>query len=946
MKGFKSFPAETDIPFEKTMNIIVGPNGSGKSNVADAICFVLGRLSIKSIRAERSANLIFAGTKVHKPSSEASVEIIFDNSEKSFNIDKNEISIKRTVRRNGQSIYKINNDVKTRQEILELLAGVGIDPNGFNIILQGEISSFVKMQSEERRGIIEEVAGISVYEIRKEKSLKELEKTDEKLKEITAILKERTDYLKNLDQERQEALKFKQLEELQKKCRASLLHKDLKEKEKETSSVNEEIEKRKKEIVKLNEEIYDFDKKTKELTEHISSIDNYIQKSSGIEQENLHKEISDIRAELAGMEVRRESYQNRLEEIRKRRENLNKSISTYEEEIKHLRKKSPEFAAKQDEINKKRVELKNLEELKEKYLSYKSDLNSIKNEIEIKRRQLKKINANSDNLTTQIEQTSLNLLNYTEADLTEGIKKFEAEILEKEKKISEIEKNEVEIQKKTGSSEAEIERLRKLVENITKLDICPVCQSKMTQEHVSKIKFESNDKIKEITSNLRKMAEHLSTEIKEREELKKEINELKERISKYKIEKVRVETVNEKKQSLKKLVDEEAEIKKEIRELEKSRINIERKISEYSEVEEKHSTISFEIEQISARTEENVDIEVVFKERELEKIKVIVKKIDKDEEELEEEINELLNSIDENNEILETKTKKEKEIVEKFEKHLHEKNEIQKQIHELDTKKLNLQHEIRIKDNDLNEIKVSRARIDAEKESVGRDYKEFEGIEILNLSKDKLIERLAKTEDSLSRIGSVNMRALEVYDDVKKDYDSVLERTQQIEKEKEHIMKIIHEIDVKKKKTFKRTFDAINVLFTRNFRQLNPKGDVFLEIENKEDPFAGGVGIVIKVGKGKYFDVTSLSGGEQTLAALSLIFAIQEYKPYSFYILDEIDAALDKRNSERLAGLIKQYMKTGQYIIVTHNDALISEAQRIYGVSMQDGISKILSLEI
>ena len=150
----------------------------------------------------------------------------------------------------------------------------------------------------------------------------------------------------------------------------------------------------------------------------------------------------------------------------------------------------------------------------------------------------------------------------------------------------------------------------------------------------------------------------------------------------------------------------------------------------------------------------------------------------------------------------------------------------------------------------------------------------------------------------------------------------------------------------KKRKTFMKTLAAINELFTRNFMQLSTKGQVFLDLENREDPFAAGLGITIKVGKGKYFDVTSLSGGEQTLVALSLIFAIQEYKPYCFYIFDEVDAALDKRNSEKLAVLIKKYMKTGQYIIVTHNDALITEATTLYGVTMQEGISKILSVRV
>jgi len=113
--------------------------------------------------------------------------------------------------------------------------------------------------------------------------------------------------------------------------------------------------------------------------------------------------------------------------------------------------------------------------------------------------------------------------------------------------------------------------------------------------------------------------------------------------------------------------------------------------------------------------------------------------------------------------------------------------------------------------------------------------------------------------------------------------------------------------------------------------------------ENKQNPFEGGINIVVKTGHGKYFDVRSLSGGEQTLVALSLIFAIQEYRPYSFYMLDEIDAALDKRNSERLAHLLNRYMQSGQYVVITHNDEIISRATNLYGVSMHDGVSKVIS---
>ena len=261
---------------------------------------------------------------------------------------------------------------------------------------------------------------------------------------------------------------------------------------------------------------------------------------------------------------------------------------------------------------------------------------------------------------------------------------------------------------------------------------------------------------------------------------------------------------------------------------------------------------------------------------------------------------------------------------------------------------INRQHELRRQEDIINDLRIVKAQLDAEHKSLSEEFLQFQiqAAEIINAGREKISERLAKMQEDLIRIGNVNMRAIEVYDSVKKEYDIVLEKAQKLEAEKNEVMKIIQEIDNKKKKTFNKTLDALNILFERNFAQLSAKGTVSLEPENKEDPFSAGVFILVKVGKGKYLDATSLSGGEQTLVALSLIFAIQEYKPYSFYIFDEIDAALDKRNSERLAGLIKKYMQSGQYIVITHNDSIITESDVVYGVSMYEGVSKIYSLPV
>ena len=178
LKGFKSFAKPTELEFGKGFSTIIGPNGSGKSNISDGICFVLGKISAKSMRAEKSANLIFNGGKQGSPLKEAEVSIFFDNTKKEFPFDAQEIKRSRIVRQNGQSVYKINGEVRTRQQIIDALSAAKVDPDGHNIILQGDIVHFMEMKTEERREIIEEIAGISVYEDRKGKAFGELGKVD------------------------------------------------------------------------------------------------------------------------------------------------------------------------------------------------------------------------------------------------------------------------------------------------------------------------------------------------------------------------------------------------------------------------------------------------------------------------------------------------------------------------------------------------------------------------------------------------------------------------------------------------------------------------------------------------------------------------------------------------------------------------------------------------
>ena len=948
MHGFKSFPKKTEIPFTPEINCVLGPNGSGKSNITDALCFVLGRLSAKSMRAEKSANLIFMGTKQFAPSGEASVELIFDNSDNAFSIDEKEISIKRIIRKNNQAIYQINNQTKTRQEILFLLAQAGIDPNGFNIILQGEIQNFVSMHNEERRKIIEEVSGISVYESRKQKSLKELEKTDEKLKETLAILRERTAYLNNLEKERQQALKFQKLEKQVKDFKASIINYELKIRQKQKQKVLSDIDLNSKEAGKIKNKILLAQNSVRDFEEKISSINSTIQKSTGIEQEQLNQEIANIRAELAGLSVRLENYENKLSEISRQKQELNELIRNNELSIKEIQKSSPSSGSdkKQKEVEEKKKQLEKFEEQRKKFYTIKSELKTIREKYEDKKNLLQNFVNESNFLLKQINVLSEEL--YDKETSTAKISFLKQSIMQKKGFLEELNKKERELEKIFFLNSSEINSNQKLIEDISKIDICPICKSKITKEHLHSISSEIQPKVISLKKQITDSDKELKEIYLEMNSAKEEIKTLETEFSKREFDLLKIKNINDKKDQIKSLHEKTEKLKSELREIESRRIKLEKEFDENSNIEKKYETAFVEVQEISLRSQENVDSEIDFKQRELERSKISLKQFLREEVDCKEEVDDVKTTIHEKESLLDKKKRQEEALSKKFREFIQTRDSYQAQIRKLENELSNQNNFLHNKEQEINNLKIEIARVNAEIENFETEFLQFKDAEIINAGKEILAERLVKTQEIISGIGSVNLRSLEVYDSIKKEYDLIKEKADVIEKEKEGVLKIIHEIDIKKRKTFLKTLTELNEIFSRNFSQISIKGQVYLELENKQNPFEEGFGvqIVLKTGHGKYFDVKSLSGGEQTLVALSLIFAIQELNPYCFYILDEIDAALDKRNSERLANLLKKYIQKGQYIIITHNDEIILSANNLYGVSMHDGISKITSMRV
>jgi len=200
------------------------------------------------------------------------------------------------------------------------------------------------------------------------------------------------------------------------------------------------------------------------------------------------------------------------------------------------------------------------------------------------------------------------------------------------------------------------------------------------------------------------------------------------------------------------------------------------------------------------------------------------------------------------------------------------------------------------------------------------------------------------TTAKISELGNVNLKAPEIYAEKKKYVDEASEKLKILDSERQAVLKMIDEVESKKLKIFTETFNGINKHFSKLYNYIFP-GKAEIELDNPKDPFNSGLYMKINDGTNQK-RLEGLSGGEKSLVMLMLIFAIHMYKPYSLYIFDEVDYALDKENSKKLSQLIKELSKDLQFILVSHNDSLISNADTAIGVTKVNGESKAFGIEI
>ena len=294
INGFKSFPDRVKLEFGKGLTAVVGPNGSGKSNISDAVRWVLGEQSSKTLRGDKMEDVIFGGTQLRRPMGFAQVTLTIGNEDRDLPIDTDEISITRKLYRSGDSEYRINDNAVRLRDIHELFMDTGLGRDGYSMIGQGKIAEIISAKSTQRREIFEEAAGISKYRYRKNEAERKLAQTQDNLLRLRDIMTELEDRIGPLQQQSEKAKKFLELAEKRKGLELSLWIAQLDKMTAQLRDLDDRETVTQLDQNRVEEELSALERKMEELF-------SKMQQSGGL-IEQIRGEISALEEEIASQE--------------------------------------------------------------------------------------------------------------------------------------------------------------------------------------------------------------------------------------------------------------------------------------------------------------------------------------------------------------------------------------------------------------------------------------------------------------------------------------------------------------------------------------------------------------------------------------------------------------------------------------------------------------------
>lgn len=967
--GFKSFADKITISLDGKITAIVGPNGSGKSNVVDAVRWVLGEQSVKSLRgSDNMTDVIFSGSKSRSALNVASVSLIFDNSDNYLPLPYNEVSIKRRVYRSGESEYFLNGEKCRLKDITDLLVDSATSKESFNIISQGEIQRILSNSSYDRRVIFESAAGVLKYKRRKEDAIKKLDKTQTNIERVLDIINELEVQLGPLKEQSEKANEYLASKEKLESIEVALLAFEI-------EKINYEHDLTKKKIEEINNEILSLNLKSTNGDATLVADKNKL-----LNLEQLLKNYNLRLLELTSKEEKLNGEKELLKERSKYSANDSKvhnNIASLKEELYQTENNIKLFVKDIEFINS------NIQQINSNITKLELNLNSLKskrsnniNDYDSKRRELFDITHKIESLTNYIEsfgslpKSVRSVLNNPRI---KGIHGTLSSLLEcddayiKALEVSLVSTKNFIIVDDEVVAKMAINYLRE--NNLGRATFFPmnVIKPKGIEPDVfEKVKKETGyvGLFSELVRYDSKYYNIISNQlgnviVAENIDAANKISLLTYR--RYKVVSLNGDIIHvggsisggsvESRSviSEKKELEELNRRKKELEELNSELISSKNALDsdiaceETKIYEEKSNLIKYE-EQVKAKEEviEELNKRKLDIDKELESLDhLVLSTLSKEEERIMKEYYEV--SLEKENLIKEISFEQEK------------KDKLSVQIEEMDAmNKLNNQSINKLEKN-LKELEINLGKMDIKidnylkvlSEDYSLTFEKAKNSYVLELDPDTARAEVNKYRNIIKNIGMVNLSSIEDYKKVNERYLFLTEERNDLVNAKETLYEIIGEMDKVMKEEFLSTFEKVREEFKRVFKELFNGGSADLKLTDKDNILETGVDIVASPPGKTLKSITLLSGGEMTLTAISLIFAILNIRKVPFCIFDEVEAALDEANVDNFGHYLDHYKDKTQFLIITHKKKTMEYADTLYGITMQEsGVSKLVSVKL
>lgn len=957
LQGFKSFADKTVIQFDQDITGIVGPNGCGKSNVNDAIRWVLGEQSVKSLRSGTNmSDIIFSGSEYRKPVNMARVTLVFDNSTRVFDSDFDEIEITRQIlRANNEASYFINKTPCRLKDINDLVMDTGLGKDSLSIITQGNISSFADAKPEDRRSLFEEAAGVAKYKKRKKVSLSKLEQTKENLDRLQDILDELERQIGPLEKQAKKAEKYISLREKLSKIEISVLVEDIDQYNEKINQINKELFdiqamhtsenaellKQETRLENIRKEMYALDKQINELQGKYTKAmeENYQLERRKIEQDEKRKymlKVADKKARQkeiqAMLEEARFEYQDRHQRLMQTQQDLNNRRNI----VNDLKMKISKARYESDQANNILTQLQNrrqvLENMMKQPFAHQQGVRSVMQA----KNSLSGVYGVVSELLIAHADKALAVNAALGGSIYQIITKNEADA-----------RNAISFLKRNRSGRATFLPLsvchpRKMNEQVITIastspgflgfaSECVDCKEifdpvkerllgnvivvdtlQNANETAKRLRYAykivtlDGDIVHTGGSMTGGVTKNQSTPVTMRQELDT-IN------SKIEGQKIKANScLNETDiltQKLQKENDAIVTLQIELAKLE----NI------YATKKAKYDSILAEYQELGVDIEENAELAQDDLVVQMSKMHAVLDSLSL-------EIQSLRQSrFDKGNDA--------EQLENQIRLVRREMNSKQSQIHNYEMEIVKVKTQL---ENALNRLST--------------DYEmtyEYALTKKEDVEIESAKEEVIQLRQAISRLGNVNLDAPNEYKDVKERFDFMTSQKEDLEKASQQILAAIDEMDQTMISQFTEMFNKINAELDGVFKAMFGGGRASLSMVDPDDVLNTGIDIDVQPPGKMVKNIQTFSGGEKALIAISVLFAILKARTMPLCIFDEVEAALDQANVERFARYLSHYRGQSQFIAVTHRPGTMEQCDTLYGVTMQkDGVSKVLKVQL